>query len=142
MINKYSITIFLVIITYLVSFGQNSTIDLAFVTEEISKEVVTTEKKLNGETRKALTGLKLKATLWPNPSNIGKVRLSVENLPKQPLFIHIFNDKSELIQEGEIKGPEGTSLHQILILPDTSGTYSIKLSDASKIIKDLKLEIL
>ncbi len=141
MTSKYSLTIFFVIISYLVSFGQNSKVDLTVVTEAMSKEIskiVATQKKITTNTKE----LTLEASIWPNPSNIGKVRLSVENLPKGPLFIQIFNGESELIQEGEINGPKGASLHHILNLPDTTGSYSIVLSDYSKIIKDLDLEIL
>ena len=85
---------------------------------------------------------KFKADIWPNPSNLGKVRLSLENLPKGPLFIQVFNDQAELIQEKIIDGAERNSLHHTLSLPDTSGTYSVKLSDNNRIIKDLILEIL
>lgn len=145
MTSKCTFTFYLVIFSYLISYGQNSLVDLSIITEEISKEIteiVTTKKKISTKSTELPAPLVLKASVWPNPSNIGKVRLSIENLPEAPLFIQIFNYKSELIQEGTIDGPRGASLHHILNLPDTSGRYSIKLSDENKIIKDLKLEIL
>lgn len=145
MTSKYSFTFFLVIISYLITYGQSSSGDLTIVSEEITKEIteiVTSEKKITTRKLEPTKKMLLKASLWPNPSNIGKVRLSVENLPKEPLFIQIFNDKSELIQEGVIQGSEGSSLNHTLSLPDASGKYSIKLSDANSILKDLALEIL
>ena len=127
-------------------FGQASTRGMTIVTEEINKEItkiVTSETKKTTRTiEKAPEELILKAEVWPNPSNLGKVRLSLENLPETPLFIQIFNDEEELIQEGVINGTLGASLQHTLTLPDTSGTYSIKLSDPQKIIKDLELQIL
>ena len=141
MTSKYTLTFYLVIFSYLISYGQNSVVDLKIVTEEIT-EIVTTKKTIAVKNTKLSAPLGLKASIWPNPSNIGKVRLSVENLPEAPLLIQIFNYKSELIQEGIIDGPRGASLHHILSLPDTSGRYSIILSDDNKILKDLNLEIL
>lgn len=145
MISKCMFTLYLLIFTCAVAFSQSSTSDLLLVTEEISKEitnVVTEQKTTTTRIMEPKKDLMLKASLWPNPSNIGKVRLSVENLPSNPLFIQIFNEELELIQEGIINGSAGASLHHTLSLPDTSGTYSIKLSDENKIITDLELEIL
>ena len=111
------------------------------VTKEIT-EITTSEKKVTTHKIQQEKPLELKAEIWPNPSNLGKVRLSVENLPNAPLFIQIFNDRDELIQEGVINGSYGASLHHTRSLPDTSGTYSIKLSDTNKVIQNLELEIL
>jgi len=141
MTSKFSLTLYLVIISYLIASGQNSSVGLTIVSEEIT-EIVTSEKKIITRTKQPAKKLNLRAAIWPNPSNLGKVRLSVENLPEEPVFIQIFNDKLELIQEGVINGTKGSSLHHTLSLPDASGTYSIKLSDANRIIKDLELEIL
>jgi len=84
-----------------------------------------------------------KAEIWPNPSNIGKVRLSIENLLDDLLYIQVFNDKEELVQEGVIRGNLGTKLEHTLNLPNAAaGNYSIKLSNTQKLLKDLNLEIL
>ncbi len=122
-------------------FAQNSVNDLKVINQEISS-VNTTEKKVTTLIIEPENASKFKADIWPNPSNIGKVRLSLENLPKGPLFIQVFNDQAELIQEKIIDGTERNSLNHTLSLPDTSGTYSVKLSDNNRIIKDLILEIL
>ena len=129
------------------ALAQSSTLGMTVVTEEVSNEmteIIKSEKKVT--TRKFQKQppkpLTLKADVWPNPSNLGKVRLSIENLPAEPLFIQIFNEREELIQEGVINGTLGASLQHTLELPSSSGTYSIKLSDDEKIVKDLELEIL
>lgn len=127
------------------SFAQTSTAGISVVTEEVTKEiteVINSEKTVMPKAVSPKRQLELQAKIWPNPSNLGKVRLSVENLPEEPLFIQIFNDKDELIQEGTINGPRGARLNHTLNLPNRSGTYSIKLSDTYKVIKDLDLEIL
>ena len=145
MTSKFLQTFILLLMCSVYSFAQNSTIGMTVVTEEVTKEIteiVKSEKKVTTRKFSPKKQLVLQANIWPNPSNLGKVRLSVENLPEEPLFIQIFNDKDELIQEGVINGSYGASLNHTLNLPDTSGTYSIKLSDTNKIIKNLDLEIL
>ncbi|MFK7979978.1 MAG: hypothetical protein AB8G86_08355, partial [Saprospiraceae bacterium] len=110
------------------------------VTKEITK-ITAAENTLAIEQPATVTTLE--ASIWPNPSNLGKVRLSLENLPGDPLFIQVFNDKEELVQEGLIQGALGTKLEHTLDLPNvTSGNYSIKLSNTQKLLKDLSLEIL
>ena len=141
MILKHLLIIYLLFFCPFVFFAQDSMDDLVSITSEIT-QITAIEKKKTTHIIEPTNPSTLKATIWPNPSNIGKVRLSIENLPKGLLFIQVFNNQSELIQERTINGEEGTSLNHILSLPDTSGTYSIKLSDTNKIIEDLELEIL
>lgn len=145
MTSKFFHSIILVLMFSVCSNAQTSTAAISIVTEEVSKEIteiVKSEKKVTTKTIRPIVKKGLQATIWPNPSNLGKVRLSVENLPEEPLFIQIFNGKDELIQEGVISGSQGASLNHTLTLPDTSGNYSIKLSDTYKVIKQLDLEIL
>ncbi|MEM6319185.1 MAG: hypothetical protein AAF960_16040 [Bacteroidota bacterium] len=118
---------------------------MTIVTEELNQEItkiIKTDKKLTREEILPTAPLTLKASVFPNPSNLGKVRLSLEHLPEEPLFIQIFNQDDELIQEGVIRGTLGSSLNHTLSLPNASGTYKITLSDTQKILKDMELEIL
>ena len=145
MTSKYLHLVVLLLMCSVYSYAQTSTVGMTVVTEEVTKEIseiIKSEKKVTTRTINPKKQQALKAEIWPNPSNLGKVRLSVENLPEEPLFIQIFNDQDELIQEGVINGSQGASLNHTLNLPDTSGTYTIKLSDTKKIIKQLNLEIL
>ena len=139
----YIFCFFLSYITF--TFAQSNAIGMAIVTEKITKEtseITATDKLLYTPTNEVANNSLFKAEVWPNPSNLGKVRLSVENLPSVPLHIQIFNHKEELIQEGVIQGTIGEKLEHTLILPDNSGHYSIKLSNTHKFLKDLSLEIL
>jgi len=142
MTSKFSQTFILLLMCSVYSFAQTSTVGMTVVTEEVTKEIIKSEKKIITRKVSPKKQGSLQANIWPNPSNMGKVQLSVENLPEEPLFIQIFNDKDELIQEGVINGTSGASLNHTLNLPDSSGTYTIKLSNNIKDIKDLNLEIL
>ncbi len=128
-----------------ITIAQSNTIAMTVVTEKVTKEIkeITTAENLSGtEQINTEKYNEFQAEVWPNPSNLGKVRLSVKNLPGDPLFIQIFNHKEELIQEGVIQGALGADLDHILKLPDLPGNYSIKLSNTDKLLKDLALEIL
>ena len=128
-----------------ITITQSNTIGMTVVTEKVTKEItkitaaenLVVDQKSNTDKYSAF-----KAEVWPNPSNLGKVRLSVKSLPGDPLFIQIFNHKEELVQEGVIQGALGVDLEHTLKLPDLPGNYSIKLSNTDKILKDLALEIL
>ena len=125
--------------------AQSNTIGMTVVTEKVTKEIreitvaenLLVDQKSNKDKYSAF-----KAEVWPNPSNLGKVRLSVKSLPGDPLFIQIFNHKEELVQEGVIQGDLGADLEHTLKLPDLPGNYSIKLSNMDKVLKALALEIL
>lgn len=120
------------------TIAQSNAIGMATLTKEIIASNNLSPTPIEAVEKPAA----FKAKIWPNPSNLGKVRLSVENLPSAPLYIQIFNHKEELIQEGIIQGVLGKNLEQTLTLPDDSGHYSIKLSNTHKLLKDLSLEIL
>ena len=120
------------------TIAQSNAIGMAIVTKEITAADNLLFVQANEEDKPAT----FKAEIWPNPSNLGKVRLSVENLPSDPLYIQIFNHKEELVQEGIIQGILGEKLEHTLTLPDVSGHYSIKLSNTHKLLKNLSLEIL
>ncbi len=125
--------------------AQSSTIGMTVVTEKVTKEItaISANENLIVDPKNDPDKYSaFKAEVWPNPSNLGKVRLSVKSLPGDPLFIQIFNHKAELVQEGVIKGALGADLEHTLKLPDLPGNYSIKLSNKDKILKDLALEIL
>lgn len=126
--------------------AQSNTLGMTVVSEKVTKEInkmTAAENTLIIEQPTTATYNTFEATIWPNPSNLGKVRLSIENLPGDPLFIQVFNDKEELVQEGVIQGALGAKLEHTLNLPNVaSGNYSIKLSNTHKLLKDLSLEIL
>jgi len=126
--------------------AQSNTLGMTVVTEQVTKEIekiTAAEKLLIIEQNTPNQYPTFKAEIWPNPSNLGKVRLSMENLPSDPLFIQVFNDKEELVQEGMIQGDSGDKLEHTLDLPDVAaGNYSVKLSNTQKLLKDLNLEIL
>lgn len=127
------------------TFAQSEVYGMTIITEEVSNEITTMVKSQSVTTIKSIKPKKqllMKADLYPNPSNLGNVRLSVENLPDEPVFIQIFNDSHELIQEGVINGRLGASVEHTLKFPDSSGNYSIKLSDSDKILQNLELRIL
>lgn len=127
------------------TFAQSEIYGMTIITEEVSNEITTmvnSTSVITTETIKPTKKLLLKADLYPNPSNLGNVRLLIENLPNEPVFIQIFNDDNELIKEGVINGGYGASIEHTLKFPDTSGNYSIKLSDSDKILQNLELRIL
>jgi len=126
--------------------AQSNTLDMTVVSGKVTneiEEITAAENSLIIDQSTTATYGTFEATIWPNPSNLGKVRLSIENLPSDPLFIQVFNHKEELVQEGVIQGTMGAKLEHTLELPNVaSGNYSIKLSNAHKLLKDLNLEIL
>lgn len=126
--------------------AQSNTLGMTVVSGKVTKEIkkiTTAENSLILDQPTTASHDTFEATIWPNPSNLGKVRLSIENLPGDPLFIQIFNHQEELVQEGVIQGVMGAKLEHTLELPNVaSGNYSIKLSNTQKVLKDLNLEIL
>jgi len=95
------------------TIAQSNAIGIAVLT----KEVTASNNLLLVPAEKVDKPSAFKAKIWPNPSNLGKVRLSVENLPSDPLYIQIFNHKEELVQEGIIQGNLGQNLEHTLTLP-------------------------